>query len=73
LYHSTLGSRVENKKKKKKPRKPSGATPKALASPFGSLLDLKITASQNCEAVPRRPRIQGSWIVVSLNSRLESY
>ena len=34
--------------------------------------DLKTTASQNIEAVPRRARIQGSCTFVSLNSRLES-
>ena len=30
------------------------------------------TAQQKCGAAPRRARIQGSQIVVSLNSRLES-
>jgi len=69
IYHSTLGSRVKNKKKEKKPGTPPGATPKA---PVGSVLDLKTTTSQNCEAVPRRARSQGSQIVVSLNSRLEN-
>ena len=39
---------------------------------FGTDLDLRTTTSQNCEAVPRRARIQGSWTFVSLNYRLES-
>jgi hypothetical protein len=30
------------------------------------------TTLQKCEAVPRRARISGAWIVVSLNSMLES-
>ena len=34
---------------------------------------LKTTAQQKCGAVPRRARIESSWIVVSLNSRLESH
>ena len=40
--------------------------------PPGTVLDLRTTTSQKCEAVPRRARIQGSWTIVSLNSRLES-
>ena len=36
------------------------------------VLYLTTTTSQNCEAVPRRARIQGAWTCVSLNSRLES-
>ena len=36
------------------------------------VLDLRITAQQNCEAVSRRARSQGSSKFVSLNSRLES-
>ena len=34
--------------------------------------DLSATFSQNCDAVPRRARISGSYTFVSLNSRLES-
>ena len=37
-----------------------------------TLLDSRTTASQNCDAVPRRARIQGTQTFVSLNSRLES-
>ena len=33
---------------------------------------LRTTTWQECEAVPLRARIQGSYIVVPLNSRLES-
>ena len=34
--------------------------------------DLRTTTLQKCGVVPRRARIQGSWIVEWLNSRLES-
>ena len=37
-----------------------------------TVLDSRRTTSQNCEAVPRRVRIQGSWSFASLNPRLES-
>ena len=33
--------------------------------------DLRTTTPQNCEAAPRRARIQGSQTFASLNSRLE--
>ena len=33
--------------------------------------EVRTTAQQKCGAVPRRARMQGSLIVVSLNSRLE--
>jgi hypothetical protein len=35
-------------------------------------VNLRTASYQKCVAVPRRDRIQGSKIVVSLNSRLES-
>ena len=38
--------------------------------PVNIVLDFRTTTSQNCGAVPRRTRIQGSPIVVSLNSGL---
>ena len=34
--------------------------------------NLRTPSQQKCGAIPRRARIQGSKIVVSLNSRLES-
>ena len=37
-----------------------------------TVLNLRTTTSQRCAAVPRRAHIQGSWICVLLNSRLES-
>ena len=37
-----------------------------------SVLDSITTSWQKCEVVPRWARIEGSWTVVSLNSRLES-
>ena len=37
-----------------------------------TVLNLRTTPSQKCAAVPRRARIQGSYTLVSLNSRLES-
>ena len=37
-----------------------------------SVLNSRTAASQKCGAVPRRARMQGLQIVVSLNSRLES-
>ena len=50
-----------------------GAAPQCSPDePFGTVLDLRTTASQNREAVPRRACIQGSWTCASLNSRLES-
>ena len=36
--------------------------------PFGRVLDLRTTISQNCEAVPRRARIQGASTFASINS-----
>ena len=32
----------------------------------------RIITAQKCEAVPRMARIEGSWMMVLLNSRLES-
>ena len=40
--------------------------------PFGTVMDLRTTTSQNCEAVPRSARIEGSQTFVSLNARLAS-
>ena len=37
-----------------------------------TVLNLRTTTWQKYGAVPRRARIEGSWIVASLNSRLES-
>ena len=36
--------------------------------PFGTVLDLRTTTSQNCVAIPRRDRLEGSKTFVSLNS-----
>jgi hypothetical protein len=38
----------------------------------GQQLPQSLYTAQKCEAVLKRARIQGSWIFVSLNSRLES-
>ena len=37
-----------------------------------SVLNLRTTTSQKCEALPRRARIEGSQTCVSADSRLES-
>ena len=42
------------------------------AVPSGTIINLRTTAEQKCRAVPSRARIEGSWILVSLKSRLES-
>ena len=42
------------------------------AVPSGIILNLRTSAQQKCGAVPRRARVDGPQIVVSLNSRLES-
>ena len=34
--------------------------------------DLTTSTLQNCEAVPRRARVESSWTFVSINPRLES-
>ena len=39
---------------------------------IGTLLNLRTSTSQKCEAVLRRARIQGSKTCVSLNSGVES-
>ena len=39
---------------------------------FGSLLDSRTTAAQNCDAVPRRARIQESYTFVPITSKPES-
>ena len=43
-----------------------------LSAPFGTVINLRTTSSQNYEAVARKARILGSQTFVSLNSRLES-
>ena len=40
--------------------------------PSGTVLNSRTSAEKKCGAISRRARIQGSWIVVSLNSRPES-
>ena len=39
---------------------------------IGTVLNSRTTTSQQCAAVPRRARFEGSWTLVSLNSRLAS-
>jgi hypothetical protein len=41
--------------------------------PSATVLYLRTTNSQKCGATPRRARLSGLYIVVSLNARLESY
>ena len=43
-----------------------------IAVPIGTVLNLRKSFLQKCEAVPRRARVEGSSTCVSLNSRLES-
>ena len=45
--------------------------PKSPVAVSGTVLDVRTIVFQNCEAIPRRARIEGSWTCVSLNSRLE--
>ena len=67
----------------KQPRKYERGTPvdvdvRLLRSPWSPCsvtnrveTTLRTTTSQKCTAVPRRARVQGSWIFVSPKSRLE--
>ena len=41
-------------------RREQAPLPKHAPGMFGTVLDLRTTTSQKCEAVPRRARIQGS-------------
>ena len=45
---------------------------KVRAVPIGTVLNLRRSTSQKCEAGPRRACIQGAETCVSLKSRLES-
>jgi len=46
--------------------------PAAMRTARIEVLNLRTTAQQKCGAIPRRARIYGSQLVVSLNSMLES-
>jgi len=56
----------------KRPRRITRRILKLRIAPFGTVLDLRTTSSKNCEAVPRRARIEESQTFVSFNSRLKS-
>ena len=63
-----LDGRLQRTCKKMAWAAPSGPLP----SGFGTHTTVRTITSQNCEAVPRRARISGSWTFASLNSMLES-